>query len=273
MKKQHILIAVPTLSGELPWPIVQFIMQAIQSGYDEACPFIFSAYCVPERWPHSYARNLACRAFLESGADKLWFVDADMMPTPRSLHMLTIDADIVSGMYMALKKSPDKMVYEPQSLLFREPKDEYAAKLGFMPDYPADANDMVHEIAAAGTGCMLIKRRVLEDKRMWLPTKYVNGAGETVDYMDEYKPDNEDWAPPIFRFLWKPSGCQLRGEDLDFCARARANGYKIIGDHNAPFGHIKKADILTIAQTISRAMQTGKALAEQKDEVRNDSAA
>lgn len=248
VKPAKILVAIPTLSGLIHAPLVGFLAQCIRTSYLNG-PWQFDFVIIPERWPHYYARNIAVREFLKTDADKLWFIDDDMLPTPSSFAMLLHDADIVSGVYYCLKDAEDALSYRVQPVMFQRSDDG----LAFKPDYPR-AGDMVHPIAGAGAGCMLIKRHVLEDRRMWLPTKYLAPNGEERDYMDEQS--EATWAPPIFRHLWRPGGNELRSEDLDFCARAADLGYTLVGDHESHFGHLKRVDVNKVIQTLVRIQQS-----------------
>lgn len=259
VKPARIMICIPTLSGKIGYALVDFIALCLRTSYTDG-PFKFDFRIIPEIWPHYYARNLAVREFLRSDCDKLWFIDDDMLPTRDSFGMLLHDADIVSGIYYNLKHSNDGLGYEVFPVMYQRTADGKS----FVHDYPTSKDQFIHPIAGAGGGCLLIKRHVLEDRRMWLPTQYVDAHGETQEYLSEEQGDPR-WAPPLFRHLWKPGGNQLRSEDLDFCDRASKCGYSILGDHNSHFGHLKTFDVNRIVQTLALAQKTALAQAAKRE--------
>jgi hypothetical protein len=77
--------------------------------------------------------------------------------------------------------------------------------------------DGVAEVEEAGTGCMLIRRDVLED------------LGYPWFVWREWLTENGD----IDRF----------SDDVDFCRRARARGHKIVAHGNVRCGHTKQCDV------------------------------
>jgi hypothetical protein len=88
---------------------------------------------------------------------------------------------------------------------------------GFLPLYKYD-KDSVFEIDAAGTGCLLIHRSVLEKMR------------ETAD-----KNQGPDWC-----WFWDgPVDGNWIGEDLLFCRRIRALGFPIYVNTGAILPHQK----------------------------------
>lgn len=249
MAQQKIMLGIPTLSGTVNAALMRYVCILMQSE-NERFKFVLPAM-VAEKFPHWYARNLICRQFLESDCDKLWFFDDDIIPTEFTAAILDHDADIVSGMYMALRGTPDGRRYDPRPLLYKEAPE--SPKGGFYFATPDSPDEPVMDICAAGAGCLLIKRHVLEDKRMWYPTKYIDYVGDECDYMDENLPDNTRWAPPIFRHHHKPGGDDILSEDLDFCWRAKKNGYRLLGDFSARCGHIKRADAYVVSNSLAMA--------------------
>lgn len=244
------MAGIPTLSGTINAALSAFLFYAqkvlASKGIDLDLEY------VSYKFPHWYARNLVCRKFLMSDADQLWFFDDDVLPTPQVLRLVEHDADIVSGAYQAARRSKDGMLYEPMVLLYKL-QDGTDGSGGFLFASPKDPSDMVMPIDGAGGGCLLIKRRVLEDRRMWYATTYSDLGGNEHDYMEENLPENDKWAPPIFMHHSKPGGDDILSEDLDFFRRAGALGYTMIGDFSAKLGHLKTCDVSIIANSISTA--------------------
>jgi hypothetical protein len=114
-------------------------------------------------------------------------------------------------------------------------------------------DDLVQEIDAAGAACLLVRRRVLEDRRMWLPTAYATADGHARDLGDEM--EDPEWAPPVFRCWRKPNGHIYRGEDIDFVWRARQLGYTARVHLGAVFGHVKRIDLNQVGELWARQIE------------------
>ena len=243
-RKEHIAIAVPSLTGAIPLPLAEFIAMATAENHNECSPFGFTLIPVVRKQPYELARNIAVREFLKTEASRLWFIDDDMIPFPgRSVQLLRGEADIVVGAYVRAGARTDNTI-DLTVLLFQDAKNDrgeetfrsvpYSAREGFFP------------IKSGGTGCMLIKRRVLEDPRMMYPSTYTDWRGIERDQFDE-----DDAPPPIFRTHRKPNGDTDLGEDHDFCRRAGLLGYSIHGHMLYGMDHQKTTTAEMILKTIA----------------------
>jgi hypothetical protein len=124
-------------------------------------------------------------------------------------------------------------------------------------------NKMIVDISGAGTGAMVIDRRVLEDPGMHLDPIYT-GLDEKPASIHE-ETDDPSWAPAIFRTRYKANGQRLRGEDLDFTLRAWRLGYSMKCHLGVMFGHAKRIDLKDAIQLMSRVVDgVSGDLAEQK---------
>lgn len=150
-------------------------------------------------------RNGAVTAFLESDAEWLFFVDADMGFEPDTLERLLAVADelerpIVGGLcfgYGALSSQVDygqAVIKHPFPTIF-DLVDEPGEGPMFRPRWSYLPN-VVQQCAATGAACLLIHRSVLEK----MADKF--GAGQ--------------W----FNRMRHPEGTKLWGEDTSFCYRA-----------------------------------------------------
>lgn len=188
--------------------------------------------------PVEYARNIMCGQFLRSECDKLWFIDEDMLPESSVVRLLHSDADIIAArMYKFDHPNPEagKTVGLGLCAMMK-------AKNGlYQPVLPSLGDPAIQDCDAVGTGCTVIARRVLEDRRMWSDNIYTKADGVTED--GNVDPGRGDYAPYIFRFRRAPNGMGIMGEDIDFCERAKALGYSIKVDLNAGCGHFKPIDI------------------------------
>jgi hypothetical protein len=110
--------------------------------------------------------------------------------------------------------------------------------------------DGVIERDAAGTGMMIIARRVFEDPRMKYPREYMTFTGRATTLRDC---DPDGW----FLNRHKPNGAYEATEDIDFCYRAKKLGYRLMVDYGVKSGHIKQVDVLDIAKYSVEAYENG----------------
>lgn len=245
---KKILVAIPTLGGKTNVGLIRFL--AMLERWD--APWEFAWCYFPGLSGHDYARNRIVAEFLrQPDLDAVWMIDDDMVPTEDSVRLLDVDGDIVGGAAPIWNASaPGK---NPSILIsgFRKNVD----KPGFS-SVMFDPVNPVQDVDALGMACTLIKRHVLEDRRMWGETRYLDPDGKLVDIAED--DGSETWAPPVFRFVKAPNGKQLRGEDVDFCWRAKQLGYSVRLHLGSPWGHLKTANVSDIAQLAgSIARKTG----------------
>lgn len=151
-------------------------------------------------------RNLLVRDFLESEADKLVFIDADMSWRPRDLiRLVQYDRDVVAGVYP----------YKSDTL-------DFPCRL--LPGEIWSDKDGLIEVDGVPGGFLCVSRKALDSLEDAAET-YLNDPGE----MDRRR------VPIIFeRTLEK--GVRYSG-DYSFCRKWRALGGKIYIDPTFRFGH------------------------------------
>jgi hypothetical protein len=174
------------------------------------------------------ARNVLTNQFLESRATHLMWIDADIgFNAVDIVTMLMADRDIVCGIYpkkevdwasvaraVSAGVPPEKLSNHAGSFAIKL-LDDSTGNLDRDPD------DLL-EIAAGGTGFMLIKRGVFDTLSEVVP---------------EYAPDRQ----PIKEFYattTEPDSDRLITEDYYFCQLARSHGFKI---YAAPWAHLSHA--------------------------------
>jgi hypothetical protein len=172
------------------------------------------------------ARNVLTHQFLESKATHLMWIDSDIgFNATDIVSMLIADRDIVGGIYP--KKEVDwasvaqaaKAGVPPEELINHA--GSFAVKLiDDSGDSLAADPDGLLEIAAAGTGFMLIKRGVFDTLSEVVP-----------EYAPDEKPIKEYYATTT-----DPSG-RLITEDYHFCLLARSHGFKIYAAPWVRLGH------------------------------------
>lgn len=229
--KQRIMIALLTYGDSVNVSFLSWIEQLALLNLDPNHPRTYEVAYVPGRRPVAYARNVAMARFLKSGADKLWFIDDDLVPTESSLKIFESDADIVSGLYYLLFVEDGIRPSIAASIYYKKPGgfsniDTKTRMIG---------QDII-PIDAAGTGSLLIDRKVLLDERMLLPLEYEMADGGIAIH------DSID-SIPYFRTIYKADSSEERSEDLDFVWRAKQLGYRCECVLDARFFHKKEVMI------------------------------
>ena len=144
------------------------------------------------------ARNMLAAEAIDSGCDRVLWLDSDMQFSPDLMERLAADmdegAEYVCGLFFRRKPPITPLIY----------KDIEGEQLKIYNDYPADR---VFEIAGSGFGAVMISAKML---------KQVYDA----------------FGPPF-----NPGGGGL-GEDVAFCVRARKLGCRLYCDSRVKVGHI-----------------------------------
>ena len=223
--KRKVLIAVPSVDGNVGVHVAHFLCQAEKLNADPDCPFTFNRLLLVGYKPVEYMRNSLCRAFLETDAELLWMMDADMVPPPHAVKMLEVDADMVAGAVIGYKAGENGDGIALRWLA-------YTRTNGVMTSIrPAPGQQ---EIDGAGTGSLIIHRRVIEDSRLRL----------APDPPEEQR--DAKWAPAVFRMPTKPWGEKETTADLDFCGRARDLGYRIVLWADEMFGQTETLNLTDV---------------------------
>ena len=233
MKKEHILISLLTYSDSVNVSFLWWVDNIRKLNDDPNHPRTYEVMYVPGLRPVAYARNVAITNFLNHPtADKMWFIDDDLVPTDSSLNIFNSDADIVSGLYYLLLMEGSRPTIS--SAIYKRDGDVNNPK-GFLQIDPKNykGQSPIIPIDAAGTGTLLISRKVAEDQRMMLSRKYISSDGKPTELADGE-------ALPIFRTLAKANGSEERSEDIDFVWRAKELGYKVEAVLDARFLHKKE---------------------------------
>lgn len=243
MGKEVVAVRVPHM-GFVSGSVTVFCNLLERMNMNPKNRFHFDCGFLPYVTPWDYARNVIVDDFLKDGHSRLWFIDSDIVPPPTSLRLLMADADIVAGAYPIWgKKGPKHKPDLSWGVYEWVEKDQ-----GYIqPDMPDEG---VLERDGAATGMMIIKRRVLEDERMYYSRNYTSWTGRPMRLPDH--------APGgIFLNRHKPNGQYDATEDLDFCYRAKKLGYTLKVDYAVKCGHLKQTDVLDIAKYSVEAYQHG----------------
>jgi hypothetical protein len=213
----HILLSIPTLTAAIDVSILELAL-AFESRRPGTTLSVFTIHSVS---PVELARNVIAQTVLaEPSITHVWMIDADIVVPPDAHTLLDIDADIVSARCpILIREQPDA----PLRLMVPAGRKNPARANGFDMHFGA-AREPV-EVDACGTGCVLIRREVLQDPRMRLA------------------PDVPGQPPALFRSVRQPNGVTIMGEDLDFTWRARQLGYRVVLESRVRCGHRKHVDL------------------------------
>lgn len=206
--KPKVLLAIPNL-GNIHVAVVETMTKLFQDGRVQL------AVHVPSAMPIEVIRNRIVQTFLESEADFLLFMDSDNPPRRSPFDLIFLEKDIVGfPTRMHTRKGCIYNTFTEQDgkLAVFQPHD-FGTSSGFL------------EVAATGTGCMLIARRVLEEIR-----------------------------PRPFELLVDETGTKkVLGSDLNFCRKAREKGFRIWTHFEYPCSHFKNADLDIMAELVKDA--------------------
>jgi hypothetical protein len=168
-------------------------------------------------WAHpiSANRNKIQKRMLECDADFLLMIDDDVAPSDDPLDYVYADKDVIG--FPAKVRAADKTL---QWVAYVKPQDAKEEDEGYLPmDFdrlPAGIDLCKCEIV--GTGCILIKRSVLEN------------------------------IPNAFSCEWMPDGSDTirYGTDFAFCRRAVRGGHEVFVAPNMKCQHFKEVELSTI---------------------------
>lgn len=241
-------IAVPCGNGFLNVALAAFLLQAKFWGMQQDPKIFFYFTQCHGVSPVEYARNRLVAGFLKTPCDWIWFIDADMVPMDNAFRVFEIaeDYDIIGARGWIANLVGEKAFLKLNASV-KNPHDHMFTNITW-DDAKGEVRD---DVDTMGTGCLLVRRKVIEDRRLWLPGEYQDGDGNPCDLMAEEGQDG--WAPPIFRTLYKPNGAVVRSEDFDFVWRAKNLGYRLACHLGAGFGHIKTVNLDDVARSISSA--------------------
>jgi len=240
--KKHILIGVPAVGSTVATAVAAFTSLAVRQNSEKSCPFKFSVSYLVDVRPTEYARNcLVTQAYDNKDVDGIWFIDADMVPTSNSFDLFNLwnKADIIAGLCPIFNNGDLARPSFHYNFYKHVPTGD---KKDFMP-LPILSGDPIL-VDGAGTACMIIKKKVYANKKLWLSPKKIDGI------------------VPLFRWLKDGAGNTTGTDDLDFCRRAKKHGYKIIAHQGVQWGHIKPVDISWMIHKL-HATQTTKDVTER----------
>jgi hypothetical protein len=206
LKQKSIYLAVLN-QGEIRTDLTQVLNMLIQHESYR----IHLSY--PTAKPISNNRNMIVSKFLATDCDYLMMIDSDIIPPMNILQLADFDKDIITPLMFVYQKGMLLPLFLKKNKDGIYDVDNYLEKTG------------LQKIDATGTGCIIIKRKVLEHPALKYP------------FRNEYDAD----------------GIKTRGLDLNFCSRAKEVGFDswvhldYLADHHSTLS-LKELFFITVAK-------------------------
>lgn len=207
-----VFVAVPTTGNIVDSQ--PHVLRLMQKHYEGRIEFVYPE-TVTRRIFHDFARNGMVEEFLKTDCDVLWFLDSDVVPMVDcwdSLLKYQEEWDLGACPYPVFMTPAG--LNSPQ-VVFTIYKGR-GSKGYAMAQLPLTGVDYVD---GAGTGCMMIKRHVIEKL-----------------------------SKPYFEFKYDETNRQMTvGEDLGFCMKVNELGYKFFIDYSTVASHHKSVNLADVA--------------------------
>jgi hypothetical protein len=200
-----------------------YTLREMEKRYKDRIEFVYPKQCV-QRIFHDAARNGMVEEFLETDCDALWFLDADVSPPSDGLDFFleeTYDQWDLAGLPYPVFMTPHGYSCM-QAVVCVYNHDGIGLKPARVP------REGIRFVDGLATGCLFIKRKIFtEIERPW------------------------------FEFKYDPTSRQMvEGEDLGFCLKVNALGYKFLTDFSKVCSHFKSVDLLHVMGYATQYAQT-----------------
>ena len=189
MKQKTIYLAILN-QGDLRTDLVQVINLIIQNDSYR----IMLSY--PTGKPITNNRNTIVQKFLATDSDYLMMIDSDIVPPANILNLADFNKDIITPLMFIKQKGTLIPLFLRRNKDGIHDVDDYLEKTG------------LQEVDATGTGCIIIKREVVEKMKH------------------------------LFRNEYDADGVKTLGNDFSFCQRAKELGFRVwvhldyVSDHH-----------------------------------------
>lgn len=228
MEKKRVMLAIPAGSGHITARLGQMLAHAGSLSLDPDHPFKYDVF-LPECYrPVEYARNICVEAFLsEPDIERLFFIDADMVPSPMWWGLLGHDRDAVSGLAFGWGK-PRNMdggnADDTARVLTVAYNKAFPRKYFSVPI----RSWKPFEVDAVGAACLVLSRALVQ--------RVADALGPA--------PDDIEKPRGVFMTRYGSGGWIEQGEDIDFFERAEV---RVLVDPRFLFGHLKEVDLNHVA--------------------------
>jgi hypothetical protein len=235
----HLFIATPCYGGVVTKDYLHGMISLIDALGQRDLPYTLAT--LANESLVTRARNrLAAQFLADDEATHLLFVDADLhFGSEAVLRLVERGAPLAAASYP--KKTLDWQAAFELAPHAHDPADLEAAAVDLTVSvgiegelFPGEAidrrvRDGFVRVAYAGTGMMLVERRVFET---------IAKAHPGLRYVDDDAPDGERDCVAFFDTLIHPTTGRHLGEDFAFCHRWRACGGEVWVDTESRIGHV-----------------------------------
>ena len=173
--------------------------------------------------PITNNRNTLVQKFLATDCDYLMMIDDDIVPPPNILRLVDFDKDIITPFMFTQQKGRLLPIFLKRNADGIYDMDDYINKVG------------LQEVDATGTGCIIIKREVLEKVKH--------------PFENQYDQD----------------GIKTSGNDYHFCEMAKELGFKIWVHLDYVASHYSTVDLRDLFYGEMAKYKTEKELHQIKD--------
>jgi len=182
-------------------------------------------FFLPSARPIPNNRNQIVTRFLKGDWDYLFMLDDDNYPIKNPFRLLEHDKPVVGGVY------PGRGTMGVHFHVYKFGPD-FPKKI-FFKHYDPDEREGLRKVDAIATGCILIKRWVLEKMR------------STPGYE----------AP--FEDLFNENGELITNDDMAFCIKCHELGIDVWADWDLLCDHFKTVSLLEMIKFIQMAAESG----------------
>jgi hypothetical protein len=194
------------------------------------------------------ARNRMAHDFLASDATHLMFIDADISWNPYDIvQMIRANKDVICGIYPKKEINWHEVEAAVKRGVTADQLHNYTGSFVVNTIDKKDATGPINEpieIEKAGTGFMLIKRKVIEEVKKHVP-HYSNDMFTVVNPKDVGVQ-----IANIFDTSISPVDNRYMSEDYHFCDLAREHGFKI---YAAPWAQLTHTGTYVFSGTLARS--------------------
>lgn len=219
-KPIRVYMGIPGTGSRLDFQC--YVLREMEEKYKGRVEFVYPKACV-QRIFHDAARSAISREFLETDCDVLWFLDSDIAPSPKAFDFLLeyYDDWQLAGLPYPVFMTPPGGKTQ-QAIICVYENDGIGLKASKIP------KEGIKFVDGLATGCMFIKREVLEK----IPHPHF-----------EFEYDQETRGLKV-------------GEDLGFCLKTAALGYRYLTDFSQVCGHYKTVNLLEVVNSATEFAQT-----------------
>lgn len=188
----------------------------------------------PAARPIPNNRNKIVTKFLSGDWDYLFMLDDDTYPIANPFSMLKHNVPVVGGVYPgrgSLGVTWHVYKFGP----------EYPEKIYFV-HYPPEDRKGLMKVDAVATGCMLVKREVIEKMR------------------------NTPGFEAMFEDMFNKNGELITNDDMAFCIKCDRLGIPVYADWDIICDHFKVMSLLEVMKFIKLAADSGKPRISLSDE-------